>query len=114
MTTTMTNGREAAVLAGVPNQLLVGGDWRASSSGTTLPVEDPATGQTLVRVADASPQDGEAALSAAAAAQAGWAATAPRERGRSCTRPSSSAGSPRKRCASVAGSPPHPTAAAGS
>ena len=52
---TITDQREAAVLAGVPNQLLIGGRWRASSSGATLPVDDPATGQTLVHVADATP-----------------------------------------------------------
>ena len=81
MTATITDQREAAVLAAVPNQLLIGGSWRASSSGATLPVEDPATGQTLVHVADATPEDGEAALSAAVAAGRSWAATAPRERG---------------------------------
>src|SRR5215207_213849 len=81
MTATITHEREAAVLADVPNQLLIGGRWRASSSGATLPVEDPATGQTLVHVADATPEDGEAALSAAVAAGRSWAATAPRERG---------------------------------
>jgi succinate-semialdehyde dehydrogenase/glutarate-semialdehyde dehydrogenase len=81
MTATITHQREAAVLADVPNELLIGGRWRASSSGATLPVEDPATGQTLVHVADATPEDGDAALSAAVAAQASWAATAPRERG---------------------------------
>jgi hypothetical protein len=46
MTATITDQREAAVLADVPNELLIGGRWRASSSGATLPVEDPATGQT--------------------------------------------------------------------
>jgi succinate-semialdehyde dehydrogenase / glutarate-semialdehyde dehydrogenase len=81
MTVTITDQREAAVLAAVPNQLLVGGSWRASSSGATLPVEDPATGRTLVHVADATPADGEAALSAAVAASRSWAATAPRVRG---------------------------------
>jgi succinate-semialdehyde dehydrogenase / glutarate-semialdehyde dehydrogenase len=81
MTATITDQREAAVLADVPNQLLIGGSWRASSSGATLPVEDPSTGQTLVHVADATPEDGEAALSAAVSAGRSWAATAPRARG---------------------------------
>ncbi|MCX0272638.1 NAD-dependent succinate-semialdehyde dehydrogenase [Nocardia zapadnayensis] len=45
-----------------------------------MPVLDPATGQRLCEVADATPEDGLAALDAAAAAQAGWARTAPRER----------------------------------
>jgi succinate-semialdehyde dehydrogenase/glutarate-semialdehyde dehydrogenase len=44
-------------------------------------VEDPATGEPLVEVADGQPEDGMAALAAAAERQAEWAHTAPRERG---------------------------------
>jgi succinate-semialdehyde dehydrogenase/glutarate-semialdehyde dehydrogenase len=44
-------------------------------------VHDPSNGNVLCEVADASPEDGFAALDAAVAAQADWAATAPRERG---------------------------------
>src|SRR5439155_541858 len=51
------------------------------SGGGTLPIEDPATGETLVEVADAQPDDALAALGAAATAQAEWAAHPPRERG---------------------------------
>jgi succinate-semialdehyde dehydrogenase/glutarate-semialdehyde dehydrogenase len=65
----------------VPTGLYIGGEWRPASGGGTLPVEDPATGEPLVEVADATPQDALAALGAAAGAQASWAATAPRERG---------------------------------
>jgi succinate-semialdehyde dehydrogenase/glutarate-semialdehyde dehydrogenase len=75
------SAREAQVVAGVATQLLIGGTWRDASDGATLPVEDPATGRTLTRVADATVADGDAALAAAAAAQASWSATAPRERG---------------------------------
>jgi succinate-semialdehyde dehydrogenase/glutarate-semialdehyde dehydrogenase len=81
MTPLIDSAREADVLAAVPTQLLIGGRWRDAGDGGTLPVEDPSTGQTLVRIADATVADGDAALSAAATAQAGWAATAPRERG---------------------------------
>lgn len=73
--------REAAVLAGVPTQLLIGGTWRDSSSGQTIAVDDPATGAVLTHVADATVADGMAALAAAAAVQTSWARTAPRERG---------------------------------
>jgi succinate-semialdehyde dehydrogenase / glutarate-semialdehyde dehydrogenase len=73
--------RETAVLSGVPTQLLIGGVWRDSSSGRTIDVDDPATGQVLTAVADATVADGKAALTAAAAAQDAWARTAPRERG---------------------------------
>jgi succinate-semialdehyde dehydrogenase/glutarate-semialdehyde dehydrogenase len=72
---------ERAVLAGVPTELYIGGRWRAATGAGTLPVEDPSTGQTLVEVADAQPVDALDALAAAAAHQAKWAATAPRERG---------------------------------
>jgi succinate-semialdehyde dehydrogenase/glutarate-semialdehyde dehydrogenase len=81
MTPLIDSAREADVLAAVPTQLFIGGRWRDAADGGTLPVEDPATGQPLVRIADATVADGDAALSAAATAQAGWAATAPRERG---------------------------------
>jgi succinate-semialdehyde dehydrogenase/glutarate-semialdehyde dehydrogenase len=72
---------EAAVLASVPKQLYIGGEWRDGSDGATLAVEDPSTGETLVEVADAQPADGLAALAAAADKQAEWAAHPPRERG---------------------------------
>jgi len=72
--------REAAVIAAVPKQLLIGDAWREAEGGATLPVEDPSTGATLCDVADATPADGMAALEEAAAAQGDWAATAPRRR----------------------------------
>ncbi|KQR31776.1 NAD-dependent succinate-semialdehyde dehydrogenase [Curtobacterium sp. Leaf154] len=65
---------------GVPTGLFIGGTWRASSSGSTFAVHDPSTGAVLAEVADASAEDGIAALDAAAAAQESWAATAPRTR----------------------------------
>ena len=72
---------EQAVLARVPKELFIGGRWRPASGGGTLPVEDPATGEPLVEVADAQEQDALEALGAAAAAQAEWGAYPPRERG---------------------------------
>ncbi|MGQ0521097.1 MAG: NAD-dependent succinate-semialdehyde dehydrogenase [Actinomycetota bacterium] len=78
--------REREVVAGVPSGLLVGGTWRRARSGRTLAVEDPATGDVLTEVADAGPDDGLAALEAAAGTQAAWAATAPRRRGEVLTR----------------------------
>ncbi|MDX6245223.1 MAG: succinate-semialdehyde dehydrogenase / glutarate-semialdehyde dehydrogenase [Frankiales bacterium] len=73
--------QEQKVLDSVPNGVFIGGQWRAASGGKTFGVEDPATGEALISIADATPQDAVAALDAAAAAQAGWAATPPRERG---------------------------------
>src|SRR6476620_10306580 len=72
---------EKSLLAGVPTGLFIGGVWPGSSDGATIKVEDPATGEVLTQVADASVADGRAALDAAVAAQPGWAGTAPRERG---------------------------------
>jgi len=72
---------ERAVLERVRTDLYIGGRWRAASGGATLAVEDPASGEELVRVADAHAQDALAALAAAADAQAQWTAHAPRERG---------------------------------
>jgi len=73
--------REQEVVQACPAELFIGGKWQPAEGGRTLAVEDPATGTTLREVADASPSDGLAALDAAVAAQAEWAATAPRERG---------------------------------
>src|ERR687884_330479 len=46
-----------------------------------MQVDDPATQEVLTEVADATVEDGRAALDAAVAAQADWARTPPRERG---------------------------------
>jgi succinate-semialdehyde dehydrogenase/glutarate-semialdehyde dehydrogenase len=73
--------RERAVLERVPTDLFIAGVWRAASGGGTLAVEDPATGEPLVEVADAREDDALAALSAAADAQAEWGVHPPRERG---------------------------------
>ncbi|WP_426247694.1 NAD-dependent succinate-semialdehyde dehydrogenase [Nocardioides sp. LHG3406-4] len=61
--------------------LFIGGEWRAAADGTTFDVLDPADESVLAKVADAGEGDAIAALDAAVTAQAGWAATAPRERG---------------------------------
>ncbi|MGN6412570.1 NAD-dependent succinate-semialdehyde dehydrogenase [Flexivirga sp.] len=68
------------VLGAVPTDLLIDGEWAAAAEGATFAVHDPATGQELVQVADASPADGQRALDAAVAAQRDFAATSPRER----------------------------------
>ena len=72
---------EKTVIEAVHPQLFIAGQWRDAEGGRTLPVDDPSTGRTLVEVADASAADGAAALDAAVAAQAEWAASAPRDRG---------------------------------
>jgi succinate-semialdehyde dehydrogenase/glutarate-semialdehyde dehydrogenase len=79
--TTITASQEQAAVEAVPRQLFIGGEWRDAGRGGTLSVEDPSTGESLVDVADATPEDATAALDACAAVQAEWAAHPPRERG---------------------------------
>jgi succinate-semialdehyde dehydrogenase / glutarate-semialdehyde dehydrogenase len=71
---------EQSVLENAPNQLLIGGAWRDATGAGKLAVEDPATGETLCEIADATPDDAQAAIDAACEAQRGWAATPPNER----------------------------------
>jgi succinate-semialdehyde dehydrogenase/glutarate-semialdehyde dehydrogenase len=78
--TTITPTDEQQVIDNVPKQLYIGGEWRDGGDGT-LSVEDPATGEPLCEVADASVEDAKAALDAAVEAGPGFAATPPRERG---------------------------------
>jgi succinate-semialdehyde dehydrogenase/glutarate-semialdehyde dehydrogenase len=72
---------ETGVVDAVSKELFIGGKWVPATGGRTFAVHDPSTGEVLCEVADAAPEDGIAALDAAVAAQAGWAAVAPRERG---------------------------------
>ena len=47
---------ETALLEKLPRGLFIGGEWVDGSRGT-FPVQDPATGDTLVEIADATPED---------------------------------------------------------
>ncbi len=76
----MSSNREAELLAGVPDGLFIGGEWRAASGGGTLAVRDPSDGSVIRQIADGTVDDGLAALDAAVDAFAGWAATPARER----------------------------------
>ena len=75
----MADAREREVLGRVPTGLLIGGRWRDTSA--RFDVEDPATGEVIARVGDATATDATDALDAAVAAQDAWAATPPRHRG---------------------------------
>lgn len=72
---------EADLLAKIPSQLYINGQWVDGSSGKTIDVVDPATGKVIKTIADATPEDGIRALDAAVAVQEEWAATPPRVRG---------------------------------
>lgn len=71
---------ERAFVAGLPTDLFIDGAWRPASDGARFDVIDPSTGDVLAAVADASVEDGDAALAAAHRAQESWGRTPPRER----------------------------------
>jgi len=77
----ITTTREVELLASIPTNLFIGGKRQPAADGKTFDVEDPASGECLLSIADAGSEDGRAALNAAVAAQYEWATTAPRERG---------------------------------
>ena len=76
----MTKLTEAELIASIPGQLFIGGEW-VDGDDEAFAVNDPSTGKELKRVANASPEQGMQALDAAVEAQASFAAMAPRERG---------------------------------
>ena len=63
----------------VPAQMYIAGRWIDGADGT-FDVLDPSTGTVIAQVPRAGVADSQRAISAAAAAQPVWAATAPRER----------------------------------
>jgi succinate-semialdehyde dehydrogenase / glutarate-semialdehyde dehydrogenase len=61
--------------------LYVAGRWQSAASGQRIVVLDPSTEQELASVADASVEEGLAAVNAAASVAQAWAMTPPRQRG---------------------------------
>ncbi len=55
----------APFLKGQPKQLFIGGSWVDSASGKTFETRDPATGEVLAQVAEASAEDVDRAVAAA-------------------------------------------------
>jgi succinate-semialdehyde dehydrogenase/glutarate-semialdehyde dehydrogenase len=68
-------------VARAPKQLFIAGTWRDARDGATFEVDDPATGEALCPVADATMDDGVDAVVAAAAAQDDWSGVPARQRG---------------------------------
>jgi len=65
------------------SKLWIGGEWVPSSDGRTLPIENPSTGLTVGAIGRATPDDVDAAVSAAESALSGaWGALTAFERGR--------------------------------
>ena len=75
-----TAENEKQLIESLRTGLFIDGTWRDASNGATFEVEDPATGEVLTTVANATPEDGMSALAAAAEAQRAWGASAPRDR----------------------------------
>ena len=65
-----------------PTSLLIAGEHRPAADGGVFETTNPATGQSLARVAEATADDVEAAVAAAESAAAAWAAVAPAQRAR--------------------------------
>jgi len=78
VTATLASTPVATPYAAEP--LLIGGAWRSTSR--TFPVVNPATGEVIANVADATREDARDAVEAAQAAFAAWAATPAIERAR--------------------------------
>ena len=64
----------------IPTDLLIGDSWREGSSKQRIPVLNPANGEVITTIADATLEDGMAAVEAAAKAAPSWAATPARQR----------------------------------
>ncbi len=67
-----------------PRKMLLNGEWRESASGKTFDTLDPATGETIVKVAEGDKEDIDRAVSAARAAfeDSPWSRMHPTERER--------------------------------
>lgn len=63
-----------------PTQLFLDGAWQDAADGATFEVTDPATGEVLAKVSDATEDDVRAMVDAAATVQDSWAATPAVER----------------------------------
>jgi len=62
------------------NTQLIGGEWVPAASGETIPVINPATGETIMNVPRGAAADVDAAVAAAAAAFPAWRDTSPTHR----------------------------------
>jgi len=60
----------------------INGDWMEDTSGAVIEVINPATGDVIAKLHEATPAVIDGALASAAAAQSDWAARKPIERGR--------------------------------
>jgi len=81
---TVTLDRNVEEFISTPRQLFINGQWSDAASGKTFETPDPATGETLARVAEGDAEDINRAVSAARQAfdEGPWSRMTPSERGR--------------------------------
>jgi phenylacetaldehyde dehydrogenase len=80
---TVTLDKDVEAFVATPRQLFINGQWTDAASGKTFDTPDPATGETLARVAEGDAEDIDRAVRAARAAFEGpWSRMSPSERGR--------------------------------
>jgi phenylacetaldehyde dehydrogenase len=80
---TVTLDRDVEAFVATPRQLFINGQWCDAASGRTFQTPNPATGETLARVAEGDVEDINRAVRAARKAFEGpWGAMTPSERGR--------------------------------
>ena len=80
---TVTLDKDVEAFVATPRQLFINGQWTDAASGQTFDTPNPATGETLARVAEGDAEDINRAVRAARAAFEGpWSRMSPSERGR--------------------------------
>jgi phenylacetaldehyde dehydrogenase len=81
---TVTLDRSVEEFIGAPRQLFINGQWAEAASGKTFETPDPATGETLARVAEGEAEDINRAVKAARRAfdEGPWGRMTTSERGR--------------------------------
>jgi phenylacetaldehyde dehydrogenase len=81
---TVTLDRRVEEFVATPRQLFINGQWVDAASGKTFETPDPATGETLARIAEGDAEDIDRAVQAARKAfeEGPWSRMTPSERGR--------------------------------
>jgi phenylacetaldehyde dehydrogenase len=81
---TVTLDRRVEEFVATPRQLFINGQWVDAASGKTFETPDPATGETLARIAEGDAEDVDRAVKAARKAfeEGPWSRMTPSERGR--------------------------------
>jgi phenylacetaldehyde dehydrogenase len=81
---TATVDQSVEQFTAIPRQLFINGQWTDAASGNTFETPNPATGETLARVAEGDAEDIDRAVRAARAAfdDGPWGRMTPSERGR--------------------------------